>query len=112
MSKSQSARVELAKRLSPRMFGALGDPNRVALFVHLCRCGKPCPVGEMTCCCPVDLSVVSRHLARLREAGLVRAERAGREVRYSVDHETLAAHFRAIGDAIAGCGKCCGGRGG
>lgn len=89
------------------MFRALGDPNRVALFAQLCRCGKPCTVGEMSCCCPVDMSVVSRHLAQLREAGLVQAERAGREVRYSVEHEALAAHFRAIGDAIAECGNCC-----
>ncbi|MHC4414777.1 MAG: ArsR/SmtB family transcription factor [Planctomycetota bacterium] len=90
--------------LSPRFFKALGDPNRLALLSRLADCGSPRPVGEIACCCPVDISVVSRHLAILREAGLVESERCGKEVRYTVRYDTIVRNLREIADAIE---KCC-----
>ena len=94
---------KLAALLDPRFFKALGDPNRIALLAHLCSLCRPVTVGEMGCCCPVDASVVSRHLAHLRDAGIVTAERKGKEVHYTVNYEGLAVTFRQIADAIDNC---------
>jgi DNA-binding transcriptional ArsR family regulator len=46
--------------------------------------------------------VVSRHLARLREVGIVAAERRGREVHYQLTTD-LAGTLRAIADALDVC---------
>jgi ArsR family transcriptional regulator len=88
--------------LDPAVFRALGDPNRVALIARLGRSGRPTTVTEAADCCPVDLSVVSRHLAVLREAGVLRAVKQGREVRYTVSPD-LAASLRALADALDAC---------
>lgn len=84
-------------------FKALGDPSRVALLVRLADIGKPCTVSQAAECCPTDISVVSRHLAMLRDAGILHAEKRGREVYYSVRHSELAATLRTMADAIAAC---------
>jgi len=54
-------------------------------------------------CCPVNVSVVSRHLALLRDAGILAAERRGKEVYYSVRYPQLVATLRAIANAIEAC---------
>lgn len=88
--------------LSPPLFKALGDPNRLALLLRLAAAGGPATVSELGGCCARDLSVVSRHLARLREAGIVVAERRGREVHYRLTSD-LAGTLRAIADALDAC---------
>lgn len=93
---------DLEGLLDPAVFRALGDPNRVALIARLGRSGRPTTVTEAADCCPVDLSVVSRHLAVLREAGVVLAAKQGREVRYTVSRD-LAASLRSLADALDAC---------
>lgn len=93
----------LEELLSPPFFKALGDPNRLALLTRLAGCCEPCTVTELSACCPVDLSVVSRHLAILRDAGIVQSERHGKEVRYRVRLDVLSQTFRQIADAIDDC---------
>jgi DNA-binding transcriptional ArsR family regulator len=88
--------------IDPVLFRALSDPNRVALLVRLGQSGRPTTVTEAAGCCPVDLSVVSRHLAMLREAGVVRAAKRGREVHYTVS-PSLAPSLRALADALDAC---------
>jgi DNA-binding transcriptional ArsR family regulator len=68
-------------------------------------------VSEVAQCCPVNLSGVSRHLKTLREAGLLVAERRGKEVYYRAQVQKLAAELRALADALERCcppGACCG----
>jgi ArsR family transcriptional regulator len=94
---------ELADLLSPRFFKALGDPNRIAILQTLAGCCTPMTVGKVAECCPVDVSVVSRHLATLRDAGVLEVRRRGKEVFYSVRFENLAALLRRMADAIDAC---------
>ncbi len=94
---------ELAAFLSPRLFRALSDPTRLAILVRLAGGGGEMTVSEVARCCPVDLSVVSRHLAVLREAGVVSAARRGKEVFYSIRFGELAGSLRAIADALEAC---------
>ncbi|NOG54906.1 MAG: helix-turn-helix transcriptional regulator [Planctomycetes bacterium] len=89
--------------MEPRFFKALGDGNRIALLARLAALCRPCTVSEIACCCPVDLSVVSRHLAILREAEIVQMEKRGKEVLYTVRYDVLAQTFRQIADAIDAC---------
>jgi ArsR family transcriptional regulator len=94
-----------APRLDPRVFRGLGDPRRSAILRQLLSVGRPCTVGELAGCCPTDFSVVSRHLATLREAGILRAEKRGRQVYYFVQSEPLVALLRALADCVENC--CC-----
>ena len=94
---------DVAEVLEPRFFRALCDPNRVAILVRLARCGGPSTVSEIAACCPTDVSVVSRHLGMLRDAGILAADKRGKKVYYSVRFERLVDTLRAIADAIDAC---------
>jgi len=85
------------------LFKALADPNRVALLARLADCGRPCTVSEIACCLPVDLSVVSRHLRQLRDAGILHAERRGKEVYYTVRYGELVRTLRTLAGTIEAC---------
>lgn len=104
MAPSTSCCAALRRWLSPGLFKALSDPSRVAILVALSDGGgKPRAVSDVATCCPVDLSVVSRHLRILRDAGVVEARREGKEVRYRVRFGDLAAALRSLADAIEAC---------
>jgi ArsR family transcriptional regulator, arsenate/arsenite/antimonite-responsive transcriptional repressor len=96
----------LRRLLSPKLFKALCDPNRISILVRLAECCSPCTVSEIAGCCPINLSVVSRHLAQLREAGILLAQKRGKEVRYSLRSQELVQTLRSIADAIE---RCCAG---
>lgn len=103
MSKASAKTPPLAEILSPRVFKALCDPTRLSLLCQLAESPEPCSVGRLAARSPVDLSVVSRHLATLRDAGIVEAMRRGKNVYYRVRGRPLAATLRAIADALERC---------
>lgn len=84
----------------------------MALVARLADCRGGCTVSEVASCCDVDLSVVSRHLAQLRDAGILDATRRGKQVFYTVRANALASALRTLAEALAGCaaGKCGNGR--
>jgi DNA-binding transcriptional ArsR family regulator len=90
---------------SCELFSSLCDPNRLTLLLELARADKRCSVSELARFCPVDLSVVSRHLDVLRRACLVEREKQGREVLYSVQREEVARTLRQLADAIESQGQ-------
>jgi DNA-binding transcriptional ArsR family regulator len=57
----------------------------------------------MTSGSEVDISVVSRHLAILREAGIVECVKRGKEVRCTVRASVLARTLRELADALEAC---------
>lgn len=63
-------------------FKALGHPSRLFLVDHLAQ--GECCVCELTALVGADVSTVSRHLAVLREAGIVADERRGSQVFYRI----------------------------
>ncbi len=85
------------------LFAALADPTRAALLACMVRCGRPCTVGEVASCCSVDLSVVSRHLRALKEAGVLESARDGRTVAYRVRAAEVCRTLRDLADAIETC---------
>jgi DNA-binding transcriptional ArsR family regulator len=72
-----------------RLFKALADPTRRALFERLARDGDQ-TVHALTEHAGVSQPMVSRHLAALKRARLVRHRRKGRETHYSARQEALA----------------------
>ena len=71
------------------LFRTLADPTRRALFERLCRDGEQ-TVGALTAQSGVSQPAVSKHLAVLRQAGLVRDRHEGRQTHYSAQLNALA----------------------
>src|SRR5688500_18175511 len=83
-----------------RIFHALADPSRRAIFESLARgetAGK-----DLTARLDISQPAVSQHLAALKDAGLVNGRREGRLVYYRVEPRGLKplvdwiAHYRAF----------------
>jgi ArsR family transcriptional regulator len=89
--------------LDAELFKALGEPTRLKLLSCLAKCGRACSVTELTECCAVDFSVVSRHLGVLEKAGVLTATKQGRTVYYAVRYQHLAEAFRSLAKAVEGC---------
>jgi DNA-binding transcriptional ArsR family regulator len=71
------------------LFSTLADPTRRGLFERLCRDGEQ-TVRALTARAGVSQPAVSRHLGVLKQAGLVRDRRAGRESHNSAQPQALA----------------------
>ena len=82
-----------------RIFRALGDPSRLAIFGLVRDCcnqdsGHSATdlrnsVSEIAKQFDLSLSTVSHHLKELRTAGLIRCERQGQHIFCSVDPEVV-----------------------
>lgn len=94
---------ELSRLMVPRFFKALADPNRITIVSKLATCCTTWTVSQIADGLPIDISVVSRHLAMLRDAGILSAERRGKEVHYSVRYNVLSRSLRELADAIDEC---------
>ena len=66
-----------------RVFSALADPSRRAIFESLTR--GEAAVKDLTSRFDISQPAVSQHLAALKDAGLVKSRREGRNVYYRVE---------------------------
>ena len=71
------------------VLSALADPTRRQVFELLRR--GPRPVGELAGELPVSRPAVSQHLKVLKDAGLVREQRAGTRRLYAPNGDGIAA---------------------
>jgi DNA-binding transcriptional ArsR family regulator len=69
-------------------FRAVGDATRRKILLSLLD--KPAPVYEIAEQFHVTRPAISRHLRVLKDAGLVRQEKAGREIVYHLEPRALA----------------------
>ena len=83
-----------------KVFQALADPSRRAIFVSLTR--GEAAVKDLTARFDISQPAVSQHLAALKVAGLVNARRDGRCVYYRIEPRGMKplidwiAHYRAF----------------
>jgi DNA-binding transcriptional ArsR family regulator len=83
-----------------RIFHALADPSRRAIFESLTR--GEAAVKDLTARFDISQPAVSQHLGALRDAGLVRGRREGRSVYYQVEPRGMRpllnwiAHYQAF----------------
>jgi ArsR family transcriptional regulator len=83
------------------LFRALADPTRVQM-VHMLRASKqPVCVCDFTAAFELGQPTISHHLARLREAGLVRTTRRGVWAYYELRAD-LGELERAVTSRLAG----------
>jgi DNA-binding transcriptional ArsR family regulator len=71
------------------LFRALADPTRRAIFERLCAGGEQ-TVGGLTAQGQISQPAVSKHLAVLKQAGLVLDRHQGRQTHYSAQAGALA----------------------
>lgn len=98
-----ACRAILEEHLDADLFRALCDPTRLVLVARLCLASSPMTVTEAAQGIGVHLSVVSRHLSKLRDADVVHAEKLGRQVRYRLDNARLVGALRGLADAVEAC---------
>jgi ArsR family transcriptional regulator len=83
------------------MFRALSNPNRLGIFLRLVSCCPPDArsvsdaearryVGALGEDLDITLSTVSHHIKELRQAGLIKVERQGKNIACRVDERALA----------------------
>ena len=83
-----------------RIFIALADPSRRAIFVSLTR--GEAAVKDLTARFDISQPAISQHLATLKNAGLVKGRREGRNVFYRIEPRGMKplidwiAHYRAF----------------
>jgi len=114
---------ELREIAESKLFRALCEPVRVEILAFLTEAG-PCDVSTVAGRFPQDGSVISRHLACLHEAGILRRRKQGRHVFFEVDGpgvtdrlEKILERFRALvplccPEPEQGRGRCAPGQGG
>lgn len=90
-----------------QLFKALSDPTRLRLFSLLKGCSRAecrgglC-VNALARQVGVTQSAVSQHLRVLRQVGLVRGERRGNFVHYSLDPEGLEQYDAVLSQTLGG----------
>lgn len=87
-------------RLHAQICKALADPTRLLLIVQLRQ--KARTVGELAEALGASQPLTSRHLAILRDKGIVRAERDGSFVRYSLTDRRVLTAIDLLLDVLAG----------
>jgi DNA-binding transcriptional ArsR family regulator len=97
------AYISTMQRAAPaedRIFQALADPSRRAIFESLTR--GEAAVKDLTARFDISQPAVSQHLAALKDAGLVKGRREGRNVYYRVEPRGMKplidwiTHYRAF----------------
>jgi DNA-binding transcriptional ArsR family regulator len=77
-----------ALRTSASVFAALGDETRLSLLSKLTN-GEPQSISHLTSGTRLTRQAVTKHLRVLQGAGVVRANRVGRESRFALDPRTI-----------------------
>ncbi len=76
------------------VFKALGHPTRLFMVNELAS-GERC-VCDLTEMVGADMSTVSKHLAVLKSAGIVRDEKRGNQVFYSLQLPCVVGFFECV----------------
>jgi ArsR family transcriptional regulator, cadmium/lead-responsive transcriptional repressor len=103
-----TARSAISPTLLSTLFRGLADPARLSCLLAVRE--RPRTVNEVVAQTRLSQPNVSKHLACLRDCGLVRAERSGRFVSYQLAHAQVEVLLQAteallleVGEQIAAC---------
>lgn len=80
--------MSVAREPADEVFAALADPTRRSILRAVAERG-PVTATALSDELPISRQAVAKHLGLLREAGLVTADRAGRETRFTAATEPL-----------------------
>jgi DNA-binding transcriptional ArsR family regulator len=82
----------------PAVLHALSDPQRLQIVRELARASEPQPCGTIQL--DVAKSTMTHHFRVLREAGVIRQERAGTTKLTSLRREDLDERFPGLVEAV------------
>ena len=91
----ERAARELVAIVDSQLFRALCEPVRIEIVKLLTACGRS-DVQTIAAQVPQDQSVVSRHLAVLHRAGVVRREKVGRQVFFELDGTSIVTRMERM----------------
>ena len=101
MHSSYSRALPRAWQRTARIFTALGDPHRQRIVLMFDE-DERLTVGQIVAASPLSRSAVAHHLRVLREAGVLRCEKVGKEVWYWPDPTSVRAALAAVRDYLDG----------
>jgi DNA-binding transcriptional ArsR family regulator len=82
-----------------RVFSALGDEHRQRILLTFDP-GERLHVGQIVEVSTLSRTTVSHHLRVLREAGILRSEKIGKEVWFWLDKDFLVSSLGAVRDYL------------
>lgn len=82
-----------------KVFAALGDEHRQRMLL-LFEPGERLNVAQVVAVSPLSRSAVTHHLKVLKEAGVLRSEKVGKEVYFWIDAAFVAAVLEQVLDYI------------
>ncbi|WP_414648733.1 ArsR/SmtB family transcription factor [Clostridium sp.] len=74
---------------------AIAHPARICIIRGLMKKGS-CNVGYMQNCLDLPQSTVSQHIQKLKALGIIKGERNGLQINYSICNETITNVINAI----------------
>src|SRR5438132_13874922 len=100
MKRTRSSAIPAAWRRVARIFVALGDPHRQRILLMFGRGGR-LNVGEIVAASTLSRTAISHHLRVLRDAGVLKSEKAGREVYFWPDVAVVQSALTAVQEYLA-----------
>jgi DNA-binding transcriptional ArsR family regulator len=99
MKRSRTGPIPAAWRRVARIFVALGDPHRQRILLRFRR-GERLNVGEIVAGSTLSRTAVAHHLRVLRDAGVLKSEKEGREVYFWPDVGLVRSALAAVQDYL------------
>ncbi len=92
-------------RKRAQVLKAMGHPSRLAMLEAMAA-GERC-VGDLQAVVGSDLSTVSRHLAVLKNAGILQDRKQGAQVFYSLKVPCVLNFFGCVDAVLSGSDEAC-----
>ena len=90
-----NAKTQAKYEARAKIIKAMAHPTRLFIVDELARSGERC-VCELTEMIGVDMSTVSRHLAMLKNAGIIEDEKRGAQVYYRLRVRCVLDFFECV----------------
>jgi DNA-binding transcriptional ArsR family regulator len=100
MKRAHARAIPAAWRRIARIFVALGDPHRQRILLMF-EPGERLNVAQLVAASTLSRTAVSHHLRVLREAGVLKCEKTGREVHFWPDVGAVQSALTAVQDYLA-----------
>src|SRR5216684_6246910 len=100
MKRTRRSAIPAAWQRIARIFVALGDPHRQRI-VLMFEPGERLNIGQIVAASTLSRTAVTHHLRVLREAGVLRSEKTGREVYFWPDVAVVQSALTAVQEYLA-----------
>src|ERR1700760_3377750 len=99
MNRTYGRAIPRAWRQTARIFMALGDEHRQRMLLMF-EPGESLSIGDIVAGTTLSRSAVTHHLKVLREAGVLKSEKVGKEVLFTPEPEALRNALAAVSEYL------------